>query len=191
MKIYQFNKTRDLIYKATRVRLLLFLVLVTTPGSAQVWQPSFQIGLNTEAASWGKDVSLSTYLSRNAAYNAGDHGCYLKISLFYFRVNGLGAIDSLYSKGSLNENLVSTIKANILATKGKWRLPEKSRASDQCWFIFPFIDPGRSNSCLGQQQISLTALKELLWLYSYAEPTKDQRGRVMLPPNAFPPFDQK
>lgn len=109
MKIYQFNKTRDLIYKATRVRLLLFLVLVTTPGSAQVWQPSFQIGLNAEAASWGKDVSLSTYLSRNAAYNAGDHGCYLKISLFYFRVNGLGAIDSLYSKGSLNENLVSTI----------------------------------------------------------------------------------
>jgi hypothetical protein len=76
MKIYPLNKILGLICKATNARLLLFLVLVTGPGSAQVWQPSFQMGLNAKAASWGKDVSLSTYLSRNAAYNAGDNECY-------------------------------------------------------------------------------------------------------------------
>jgi hypothetical protein len=114
MKIYPLNKILGLICKATNARLLLFLVLVTGPGSAQVWQPSFQMGLNAKAASWGKDVSLSTYLSRNAAYNAGDNGCYLKISLFYFRVNGSGTIDSVYAMGSLNENLVSG-EVSILA----------------------------------------------------------------------------
>jgi hypothetical protein len=114
MKIYPLNKILGLICKATNARLLLFLVLATGSGNAQVWQPSFQMGLNAEATSWGKDVSLSTYLSRNAAYNAGDNGCYLKISLFYFRVNGSGTIDSVYAMGSLNENLVSE-EVSILA----------------------------------------------------------------------------
>lgn len=179
------NKITHLIHKATNVRLLLFLVLVTSPGIAQTWQPSFQMGLNAEAAAWGKNVSLSRYLSRNAAYNYGDHGCYLKLSLFYFRVNGLGAVDSIYAKGSLNEDLVATIKTNILATEGKWKLPEKSQASDKCWFIFPFTDPGSPESCIGQQQLSRNALAELLLLYSMSEPTKDSHGRVMLPPNEF------
>ncbi len=190
-RIYHPNQTAQLIHKATRGWLLLFLVLVTAPGNAQVWQPTFQIGLNAEAAAWGEDISLSTYLSRNAAYNAGDHGCYLKISLFYFRVNGLGAIDSVYTSGNLNENLVATVTTNILATEGKWKLPEKSQVSDKCWFIFPFIDPGKSKSCLAQQQLSRNALEELLLLYSAAGPMKDRQGRVMLPPNAFPRFDQK
>lgn len=191
IRTMNLNKTLRLIHHATKSCPLLFLVLITSPGNAQVWEPSFQIGLNAEAAAKGKDVSLSTYLSHNTVYNAGDHGCFLKISLFYFRVNGLGAIDSVYSRGSLNETLVATIKTNILATEGKWKLPEKSRASDKCWFIFPFIDPGRSKSCLGQQRLSRNALEELLLLYSDAKPTKDRQGRVMLPPNAFPQYAQK
>lgn len=191
MKIHNLDKTTRLIYKAAKGSLLLFLAMITGSVNAQTWQPSFQIGLNAEAAAWGEDVSLSTYLSRNAAYNTGDQGCHLKISLFYFRVNGLGAIDSVYARGGLNEELVSIIKTNILATEGKWKMPENSRASDKCWFIFPFIDPGRSRSCMGQQQLSHNALKDLLVLYSKAETTKDRQGRVMLPPNAFPQFAEK
>lgn len=191
MKVIRLNKVTHLIHKATKVRLLLFLVLVKSPGIAQTWQPSFQMGLNAEAAAWGGNVSLSRYLSRNAAYDYGDHGCYLKLSLFYFRVNGLGTVDSIYAKGSLNEELVAAIKTNIRATEGKWRLPEKSRASDKCWFIFPFIDPGSSESCVGQQKLSRNALAELLLLYSISEPTKDSHGRVMLPPNEFHQMSKK
>lgn len=191
MKIHNLNKTIRLIHKVAKGSLLVFLAMITGSVSAQTWQPSFQIGLNADAAAWGEDISLSTYLSRNVAYSTGDQGCNLKISLFYFRVNGLGAVDSVYAHGGLTEELVNIIKTNILATEGKWKLPKNSRASDKCWFIFPFIDPGRSKSCLGQQQLSHNALKELLILYSGAETAKDRQGRVMLPPNAFPQFAER
>jgi hypothetical protein len=156
----------------------------------QPWQPSFQMGLNTEAAAWGENVIISRFLSRNANYNSGDHGCFLKISLFYFRVNSLGAVDSVYSNGSLNNNLVATIKANILATEGKWKIPKNTQPTDKCWFIYPVIDPGRSKSCPDQQMISRNALVELLALYSRAESTIDNHGRIMLPPNEFPQYSE-
>lgn len=160
-------------------------------GIEQTWQPSFQMGLNAEAVAWGEDVILSRFLSRNANYNSGDHGCFLKISLFYFRVNGLGAVDSVYSNGSLNNSLVTTIKANILATEGKWKMPKNTQPTDKCWFIYPVIDPGRSKSCPDQQIISRNALVELLALYSRAETTTDNRGRIILPPNEFPQYSEK
>lgn len=182
---------RYVIHNATVRWLSLVLVMITCAANAQAWQPSFQVGLRAEAAAWGEDISLSKYLSRNADYNVGDHGCYFKISLFFFRVNGLGAIDSVYARGSLNEDLVASVTANILATQGKWKLPEKSQTSDKCWFIFPFIDLGRARSCQGMQRLSRNALTELLLIYADAEPTKDRRGRVMLPPNDFPQLSER
>lgn len=168
-----------------------FMVLVSFSVKAQVWQPTFQIGLAPESAALSRYVTLSRYLSRNLDYGAGDHGCYLKMSIFYFRVNARGEVDSLYSKGGLNEKTTAQITSNIMATKGKWNVPQNSQPSEKCWFIYPVVDPGRSRSCSEQQRISRNALIELLMTYAGAEPTSDKHGRVILPPNDFPQFTEK
>jgi hypothetical protein len=165
--------------------------VINATESANVWRPFFQMGLEGEASVLGENVTLSQFLSRGADYSAGDHGCFLKISLFYFRVNGLGSVDSVYSRGSLNDKLGATITANILATKGKWQTPKNTQPSDKCWFIYPAIDPGRSISCIEQQRISRNSLVELLDLYTRAESTTDSHGRIILPPNEFPQYSER
>lgn len=174
-----------------RITVALFIYLTSVHVKAQVWQPTFQVGLTSETAAMQSNMTLSKYLSRNLDYGAGDHGCYLKISIFYFRVNAQGEVDSLYSTGGLTEKSTALITSNIIATKGKWNIPPNSRPSEKCWFIYPVVDPGRARSCSEQQQISRNALVKLLLTYAGAGPTRDKHGRIVLPPNDFPQFSEK
>jgi len=171
--------------------ILSIALLLSGSAIAQRWQPTFEIGLRAETVAFGSPPSFSRYLSQHLEYSAGDHGCFLKVSLFYFRVSAKGEIDSIYTRGNKNEQAAAIIQKNILATKGKWKMPENTNLSDKCWFIFPFIDPGRPNSCSEIQRISYHSLCEWLNLYVGGDSTKDQLGRVLLPPNFFPGFDQK
>jgi len=152
------------------------------PTYGQNWRPIFDLGLTAETVLYNKPLTLSEYLSKSAALDPGDE-CLIKMSTFYFRVNGQGIVDSIEVKGNLDNQSVKTIKSNIYATKGKWKLPPNSKPSDSCWFVFPFIDFGRSRLCNTQQNISRTQLFELVSLYSERELIFDKHNRLVIPPN--------
>jgi len=128
-----------------------------------------------------KETNLIDFLKFNAKLYPDS--CNPRMSMFYFRINHLGLVDSLYSEGNFDTKEKEAINQNILKTNRNWILPNNTKDKDKCWFIYPcFIIGGLDNCDIRAQKKreELLVLRSLLFKKAARE---DSLGRYLLPPN--------
>ena len=72
--------------------------------------------------------------------NTASYDCISTCSVFYFRVNNKGIVDSIRFEGNLRKEVQQQIVKNIYATKGHWLISPSTRKNQKCWFMYPFFD---------------------------------------------------
>lgn len=157
-------------------------VLLSHQGMSQRWLPEFRIRIGHRPVT-EMNMDLIEFLDQSHSFNK--KGCNTRMSVFYFRVNSKGQVDSLYSQGNFLEEETSLISKNILNTSGNWVLPANTSREDACWFIYPcFVFGELTGACSGDtaNQNQLAILHKLLFSQAYEF---DKLGRYRLPPNNF------
>jgi len=148
---------------------------------AQKWKPDFLLPLSPESARLN-NVDLASYLQSDFDAHRYEQNCVAELSLFYFRVNYEGKIDSVYSNGTLNKEAVTAVYKNIYKTQGKWKIPTGTSPIDNCWFVYPYFLFGNMSDCKENQEI-LYSMHSLYQFLSASKTHEDWKGRVVLPPN--------
>jgi len=169
------------------LRLLkAFLVILFIPLSseAQGWKPQFEIGLNTYYSIRIKDPDLDKFLSFNHP-SPLVRDCETQLSIFYFRVNSKGKVDSIYVKGTSHPDIVNPITRAIYETDNYWQVPPHTKPEDYCWFVYPYFYFGRQTSCSEEQAKSFRQTDLLFQLLRSQKTNTDLQGRYVLPPNNF------
>lgn len=159
------------------------MLIGRSANSQSKWIPELQLPLKGETAAYGKDLTISQYLAKEVPFKTKEDGCRAELSIFYFRVNSKGMVDSIYVEGNLDKVAVDVIKKNIRSTDNKWKVPRTTSRQSECWFVFPFFDAGRSKLCSEDLLRYRNQLIQVLEMYSGSRQTTDRMGRVLLPPN--------
>ncbi|GAB3168560.1 hypothetical protein GCM10027291_17410 [Telluribacter humicola] len=170
--------------------LSLLLLSLSIPSYAQNWRPDFRIPLGPEAIWLQYYNELSHFWAKGTDVGTVDR-CKIQVSMFYFRVNSQGEIDSIYTQGNLNRSATEAVYKNIYETEGKWVLPKDTKSTDSCWFIYPFFAFGSSRSCSDELLADRYPLSLLYQQLSVLKSTEDQRGRVLLHPSPYSMFAEK
>lgn len=89
----------------------------------------------------GKTYGLFNWLEKNVPEPVNDE-CKPTWGFFYFRVNRLGKVDSLWYNGNLRTVVSQKIIENIYATEGHWQIPKETKPEYFSWYIFPYFDFG-------------------------------------------------
>ena len=161
---------------------VFLLSFIGNVGYAQTWLPEFRIRIGYNSI-LPKTTTLNEFLTYDHPIVA--ENCQARMSVFYFKVNSKGMVDSLYSEGNFKEKEKDIILKNIKGTSGNWILPKTTRTEDYCWFVFPcFILGALDKYCPDDQQNfrQLVLLRGLLQNYSFS---RDKHGRYLLPPNEY------
>lgn len=169
---------------ATKILLCVTFALVAWGANGQAkWMPEFQLPLAGETAASSKDLTISEYLAKGVPFSAKESECTVELSIFSFRVNSGGIVDSIYVEGNLDRDAVDVIKKNIRSTSNKWKIPKTTSPRSECWFVYPYFDAGKSSGCSKTALTYRNQLIQLVRMYSESKPTADRFGRVILPPN--------
>ncbi len=147
---------------------------------AQSWLPEFRANLGYE-----RIVSRAELHEYLAFLHPSANSCEARMSVFYFRVNYKGMVDSLYSEGNFGPAEKEVISQNILKTNGNWVLPAATQKTDKCWFIFPcFTLGGLDQHCADDPKNykQLVILRNNLSQFAFQ---RDAKGRYLLPPNQY------
>ncbi|MBE9462642.1 hypothetical protein ACFP1I_09610 [Dyadobacter subterraneus] len=157
---------------------------------AQNWHPEFSLPLGSELLSNINIQNLSSYLERNLPWHRPG-SCEVEFSVFHFRVNSEGKIDSIRTEGNLSKEVSAQIIKNIYKTEGKWKIPDHSKPGDKCWFVYPYFLFGNYRPCQNTNKTSYQQMYILYHIYSETADTRDSMGRVILSPNRFAKLDEK
>lgn len=167
----------------------LILVLLTCHSHAQSWLPEFRLNFNYRRSAIFKGATLNEFLEYDVDTDISP--CQTRASIFHFRVNAKGVVDSIYHEGNLDTGVVNVIQENIQSTNGSWILPAKTKETDHCWFIFPFFVIGRPENCTKEQREQRQQIKILHKLLSGLKFRSDEQGRYLLAPNRWIEYDIK
>lgn len=167
---------------ARKILSAFIICLFSSQVRSQEWLPEFRVKFDYRPSIL-IGASLHDFLQFEHPLIA--RGCNTRVSIFYFRVNYQGQVDSLYNQGNFTNEEAKLISRNILATSGSWVLPGRTTSQDHCWFIYPCYVLGRlTDPCADdpQNQIQITILRNLLAGHAYQF---DRSGRYLLPPNDY------
>ncbi|GLU53978.1 hypothetical protein Dfri01_34390 [Dyadobacter frigoris] len=156
---------------------------------SQSWKPDFKISINYRTNAIFKGSDLNQFLEFNVPNSAGF--CSSGMIIFYFRVNYLGVVDSLYHEGDPDMKAAGIINQNILNTNGNWILPKITSTTNKCWFIFPYFILGGLNNCSDQDKKKHEQLLILRNLLSAFKFRADEKGRYLLAPNPIQSYSIK
>ncbi len=171
-----------------KIMMSLVWILISSQVMSQGWLPEFRIRIDHKPITM-IETSLNTFLQQN--HSLYIKGCNARMSVFYFRVNHKGVVDSLYSEGNFLKEEQNLIQKNILNTSGNWSLPANTSRGNSCWFVYPCFVMGQSDGACpddpaNQRQFEI--LRDLLSSQAWAF---DQQGRYRLPPNSFSGMSMK
>lgn len=169
--------------------MLILIYFVNSEIHAQKWRPDFALPLGGEILMNMQKQKLGDYLNYIPDHKPGS--CEAELSVFYFRVNSRGKIDSLRVDGNLSSLVSAQIIKNIYKTEGKWRIPNDTKDGDTCWFVYPFFLFGSYGPCSGSKEISFRQTYSLYEIYSNLTDTQDQMGRVIISPNSYAKSTEK
>jgi hypothetical protein len=159
--------------------MIISMIFLCYPSMSQSWLPEFRANLGIDRIVSRSELhEFLTFL-----HPSFSDECSARMSVFYFRVNYQGQVDSLYSEGNLKPAEKEGINQNILKTNGNWVIPPNTKKTDQCWFVFPcFIVGGLDKHCPDDQKNSrqLLILRNTLVEFAFQ---RDAKGRYLLPPN--------
>ena len=167
---------------ALRFVWLVLFVLVSFQSLSQRWLPEFKIRIGHRPIT-DMNMVLIEFLDQNHYFLK--QGCNTRMSVFYFRVNSTGKVDTLYSQGNFSDEEKSLINKNILNTSENWVLPANTSREDACWFVYPCFVFGQLKEACSQDpanQRQLEILHKLLFSQAHQF---DELGRYRLPPNNF------
>ncbi|MEO6685432.1 MAG: hypothetical protein ABIN24_05680 [Dyadobacter sp.] len=170
--------------------LLIFFILISFEIHAQNWRPNFAIPLGSESMATSNNQKLNEYLEQHVPWHRPGN-CESELSVFTFRVNSRGGIDSMDVDGNLNKDVAAQIVKNIYKTEGKWKIPDNTKAGDKCWFVYPFFLFGNISPCTDEKRAAFYQLLSLYHIYSGSFDIADNRGRVILAPNSFAKLSEK
>jgi len=146
---YGFNIVLPLFYKMKsnftslsihrKVLTVLLFTLLFHVSSAQATL-SVNYKFRTEEKD-GKKIGLTEWLE-NGVPAPIDKECKPTWDVFYFRVTGLGKVDTVSHGGNLREKVVYKILDNIHTTEGHWIIPNGAKPTDFYWYVFAYFDFG-------------------------------------------------
>lgn len=183
----EFVKASGMDTKGTpssMVHKILTLVVVgflfSHQAMSQKWLPEFRVRIDYIPRTLINEP-LGSFLAYGHTFT---WECTPRISIFHFRVNYQGRVDSVYSIGNFSEDEKKLITQNILNTSGNWILPLGTKPSDFCWFLYPcFIFPYRPRGCQDNQG-HLYQARLLHELLSERGNKFDRYGRYSLHPSS-------
>lgn len=165
------------------MKLITFIVLlaISIPAKSQRWRPEFQVPMDARTINTEMST-LNDFLDYGTPLTGSD--CQIRVSMFSFRVNYLGVVDSVYSEGTFFPEAIDAITRNIRSTSGHWVVPKGTKKGDSCWFLYPcFMIGAVRESCrdrLDIPQKSALLLHETLSRLAFQF---DSGGRCILPAN--------
>ncbi|TDB59516.1 hypothetical protein [Arundinibacter roseus] len=95
----------------------------------------------------GYECTLENWLM-DSVYSSQPKSSQPTWAFFYFKVNASGGVDSLFHRGTINEQIADRMKYNIKKTSGHWIIPEKTHQTEYQWFVVPIFNFGEI-PCLG------------------------------------------
>ena len=179
-----------MIRSMKKLLVLILIFSINTETNAQKWQPDFLLPLGPEILLNINNQKLSGFLNMNIPWHRPVN-CAAELSVFYFRVNSIGKVDSIHVEGNLNKVVSAQIIKNIYKTEGKWRIPNNSKASDNCWFVYPYFLFGNSRPCSESGEVAYRHVYNLYISYDNLADTQDQVGRVIISPNENAKLSEK
>lgn len=165
-----------------KVLLMFMLLILTHYARSQTWLPKFKVSVHYRPISMA-NATLKEFLQYGHPYVA--KGCQTKMSVFYFRVNYVGKVDSLFSEGNFTKEEKELISRNILATSDNWLLPTNTKRENYCWFVYPCFILGRLVDPCADDPENQEQIKILRRLLSTHSNQFDSQGRYLLPPNDY------
>ena len=169
----------------TFLKILLFfiLILVQSVGKAQEndWKPKFNWhDPNIVRATSG---DLSNFLGRDVPEKFTT--CKVEYGILYFKVDGIGKVDTLQTQGNLDKQFIQIIYNNLKKTEGYWILPENSKVSNKCNFIYPFFIFGKGFDCSPEIQDKSKTLKDHWAVLSRLNRQTETRNGILLAPRVL------
>jgi hypothetical protein len=128
-------------HPATNKKLALYVFLLLSYGfcmAQEIPKPNFGFEVKEPT---GKKYGLFNWLEKNVPEPVNEE-CRPTWGFFYFRVNNLGKVDSLWYSGNLRKVVFQKIIDNIYATEGRWQIPKETKPEVFSWYIFPYFDFG-------------------------------------------------
>lgn len=176
----------ELVVRKTLAVVFLF---ICTPKQVQPWLPEFRIRLGYSTV-MDRNSTLNEFLQFEHPLVAGD--CDARMSVFYFRVNSKGIVDSLYSEVNFALREREVINKNILNTSRNWILPKSTTSGDKCWFVFPCFILGRNSKYCSTDHEYTAQLEEVRKkLLTNGSQGWDAQGRYVLRPNIIGSMSRK
>lgn len=169
-------------HRARKVLLMFTLLISAHHAASQTWLPKFRVSVNYRPVIMA-NASLQEFLQYGHPWAA--KGCHTRMSVFYFRVNHLGKVDSLFSEGNFTKEEKEVISRNILATSDNWILPANTTSENFCWFLYPCFILGRLVGPCADDPQNQEQIKILRRLLSDHSEEFDKQGRYLLPPNDY------
>lgn len=169
--------------------LILFVwLLVTHQAISQTWRPEFRVRVDYRPITM---INAGLHEFLQFGHKQKVKGCNTRVSVFYFRINSQGMVDSLYCEGNFTDEEKDTINRNILNTSGNWFLPPNTTSSDHCWFVYPCFVLGQLTGACSEDPGNQRQIEVLRKLYFDQIHQFDSRGRYRLPPNVDMSLSQR
>ncbi len=162
--------------------LITFIITTSTGSKGQHWKPEFKIPLDSKSIHT-QISDLNDYLQFGFPLVANN--CASRLSLFNFRVNSLGQVDSVYSEGNFRTDENALIIKNIKTTSGNWILPKNTKISDNCWFVYPCYIVGEITQHCRDVESHVQSILMLRATLAKVSFQFDNLGRYILPPNKY------
>lgn len=157
-------------------------ILISNQVMSQGWLPEFRIRIDYKPVTM-LNTSLSDFLQQNHSLYVKD--CATRMTVFYFRINYKGMVDSVHYEGNFSEGERNLIIKNIRNTSGNWSLPTNTSRGNSCWFVYPCFILGQLNGSCADDPANQRQFQILRSLLSSQAWTFDKKGLYHLPPNTF------